>query len=817
MTGRAPAAGLAACLLALACGDGGEPGRDGAGGRISLAPAAPAAGRAADEARPVGSGGDGSGAVDALAADSVSPDGFLGAEACAECHAGAYEAWAGSTHGRAGGSPGPRTVVAPFGGPPIRFRDARVAAVRGAGGTYAFEVSWQGRTERIEVEGVVGRGHLVGGGTQGFLARFPDGTLRLLPFEYSPPEGVWFCNTAGRADRGWRPIGPDLALADCTDWPPRRALGTIPRFTNCQECHGSGIRVEERGGARHYDTGLRSLRIDCEECHGPGRRHVEAARAVATRTAAGGGAGRDARRAAGPEGSGAEAVTEAIDGLAFLDGEPSLAVCFRCHAVKDALRPGWAPGRRFEEHYALELPILGDRPYHADGRVRTFAYQATHLFSDCWLDGRMTCVDCHDPHSQGYRDVSRVALEGRFADGQCTGCHPSKGGPAAETHTRHPPGSPGARCVSCHMPYLQQPAVGDGIPYGRSDHVIPIPRPAFDDSLGVTSACRGCHADRTPERLQAEVERLWGPLKPRHPLVEALREARGAEGLEAAAALLLAPTPDGWPEHPTARFAGLALLLERHLAPDGARLPAGVREGLERWTRSADLEVRAAALAALHLARGEDAEVRRLLRARLDSAGGDERALRLRWAAALGYLGDRYREENEPESALAAYRKALEVDPGSAALHFATGQARLAAGDPRGAIAAYERSLELEPGRPLVHVNMGIARAALGDPAGAAADYRAALELDPHEPLAWFNLGNLRLRAGEARAAAEAYERAVEADPGLAPAHFNLARAYLSERRFEDALGALRRGLAFDPDAESARRTAEELERALGR
>jgi formate-dependent nitrite reductase cytochrome c552 subunit len=133
------------------------------------------------------------------------------------------------------------------------------------------------------------------------------------------------------------------------------------------------------------------------------------------------------------------------------------------------------------------LPQLGDQPFQPDGRVRTFAYQQGHLYSDCYLKGRMTCTTCHDPHAQSYRDVNGAALAGRFADGQCTGCHASKSEPV-EAHTKHAAASAGSRCVNCHMPYIQHPELGGAVRYARSDHSIPIPRPAFDSTLGAYQA-----------------------------------------------------------------------------------------------------------------------------------------------------------------------------------------------------------------------------------------------------------------------------------------------------------------------------------------
>lgn len=143
---------------------------------------------------------------------------FIGAEACAECHPAQYDAWKSSTHARAGGLPTPGGVIAPFDGRPLRFRDAVVTPSVTASGTFRFTVAQAGRPVRtFDVHAVVGGGFMAGGGTQAYFSKFPDGTLRFLPFDYSQSERRYFCNTLGRANRGWEPITPALALADCED------------------------------------------------------------------------------------------------------------------------------------------------------------------------------------------------------------------------------------------------------------------------------------------------------------------------------------------------------------------------------------------------------------------------------------------------------------------------------------------------------------------------------------------------------------------------------------------------------------------------
>jgi len=116
-------------------------------------------------------------------------------------------------------------VIADFDGTPIRFADAVVIPAT-KNGVYTFTVRQPGQPDRVfRVDGVIGGGHMVGGGTQGFISRFPDGTLRFLPFDFIRKEGVWFCNTNSRSNTGYAKITTSMRLSACGDWPPVRVLG----------------------------------------------------------------------------------------------------------------------------------------------------------------------------------------------------------------------------------------------------------------------------------------------------------------------------------------------------------------------------------------------------------------------------------------------------------------------------------------------------------------------------------------------------------------------------------------------------------------
>jgi tetratricopeptide (TPR) repeat protein len=724
---------------------------------------------------------------DSAIAAAPSPADFAGSERCASCHAAQYAAWRRSTHGNAGGAPGDVAVIAPFNGTPIRFRDATVIP-RAAGRSYTFTVRQDGRPDRtFTVDGVVGGGHMQGGGTQGFVSRFSDGTWRFLPFDWSRHTGTWFCNTGSRAGHGWVPITPDLSLADCGDWPPQRVLGDEPRFANCQGCHGSQIDVRLDTVAKRWTTNVASLSIDCESCHGPAKRHVDLM----------------------TSGSNADI---GLRSLATLDKDQSLGVCFQCHALKSQLEKHYLPGAPLTTYYAVRLAQLGDTTLLPDGRTRTFAYQEGHLSSACYVKGGMTCTSCHDPHSQTYRDAFGAPLVGRFDDRQCTSCHASKAA-NPQGHTKHAPNSAGSRCTSCHMPYLQEQEVGTAIRYTRSDHTISIPRPAFDSSQGLTSSCRGCHADRTVAALDAQVRTWYGTLAPHDAAVSGAVDATKATTRAEAARLLLATDS----RHTSALFAGLSAFVERWLTPDMPELERDVTSRLRTLTRHEDPDVRATALAALHFARGQDAGTRAFLASTLGALDpGEDAVIRGRWGLVLGFLADSLRTHGSTDVAVATYRKALEITPRSPSLYLNLGLAQLQAGDAAGAVASYQQSLRLDPLQPLVLVNLGIALESQADAAGAERVYRRATELDPNEALAWFNLGNVALKSGDAAAAIPRYEKATSLDPSLSKGWFYLADAFARTGALARALEAVRRGIEFDPKNAEAKSVEARLVQALG-
>ena len=629
---------------------------------------------------------------------------FAGSDACAACHAREYNLWKTSTHGQAGGNTDEVKIIARFDGKPLQFKDAVVTPVRDNDGTYRFIVEQDGRpVSNIVVEATVGGGHMYGGGTQTFFMKSPDGTVRFLPFDYIRDEDLWFVQL--RKDETWVPISKEISLAaDLANWPPHRILGSMPSFSNCQNCHGSQITINYDAAKKTYNTRYTTLKINCESCHGPGKRHIELV----------GGA------------NAAELTDIGMEALATVSKDKSLMVCFQCHATKDVIQENYLPGKPMEEHYSIKMPMLGNNPFLVDGRVRSFAYQFNHLFSDCYINGSMTCVDCHEPHGQAYRDVFGKPLIGKFDNGQCTGCHASKA-KKPELHSFHKADSPGNLCTSCHMPFLQHQGVGPDLVFARSDHTIPIPRLAFDTQIGIENACMKCHQQESMEWLGDNLKRWYGDLKPHNRFIANLKRAATVTDRDTAAKLLL--MPDG--NHSAAQMAGLASYVRQHLKP-AAVVDLDVIAKLKSLAEINDADLKSLALTALHIGYDGDPEVRDFLARQLSELGENETAVRNRWGIAADYIGSLFSGKR----------------------------------DFRNAVICYQKSLEVKPDDVITLVNLAGAYRNSGNFSAGISTLETAIRIEPEKASLYFQLAQLYGQSEQIPNAIKALEKGLALDPG---------------------------------------------------
>lgn len=707
-----------------------------------------------------------------VAESTVEASDFAGSEACAACHTDIYQKWKASTHGNAGGDVDEANILGEFDGKPRPYNDAVVTPYK-EGNKYFFKLTTDELPDQVyEVTSVVGGGHMVGGGTQTYFTLFPDGTLRFIPFDYHVTSGQWFGETSG--EEGWIPMDENRKIDKVLEAYPTRALGFFTDRRNCQECHGSQIQAVFNYDEKKYETSYTTLQINCESCHGPAKKHIELV--------------------SEPGWEDLEFI--GLRSLESVDKDASLMVCFQCHALKDPLIKGYLPGKDLTSHYALKYPIHSSQPYLNDGKVREFGYQQNHLASDCYINGSMTCVDCHDPHEQSYRDVNYQRISDRFDDNQCLSCHASK---AADipAHTFHQEGSQGSKCVNCHMPYLQHQGTGNTLRFARSDHTIPIPRPTYDTENGIQNACAGCHDDMEIGQLEAMVRTWYGELKPLNPSVAGLDRAHPGLSEENGREALLDTTSG----HLFGQMAGISRFTRQYLQPEMEELSSETIEALKAFARSKDPDVRSLAMASLHLSADQQSDVHNFLVNQLGEMDNlAQRKIRDRWAHAMPYFAEDYERKGDFETSLVINLKAAEVNPENASLLLNIARIYESLGQPRMAVEYYNLVLEKEPQNVLAWLNLGNSMLNMGDLEKARTFYNKTLEIDPWNYFAYFNLGKLDFQERKYTSSVAYYQKAINLYPTLPYVYVHMAYSLAALNRGEEVKRAAKTALWLDPN-----------------
>jgi len=94
------------------------------------------------------------------------------------------------------------------------------------------------------------------------------------------------------------------------------------------------------------------------------------------------------------------------------------------------------------------------------------------------------------------------------------------------------------------------------------------------------------------------------------------------------------------------------------------------------------------------------------------------------------------------------------------------------------AVAAYERAIELDPRHVDARINLGRLFHAAGRFSDAIEQYAIAVAVEPTNAIAWFNMGVALEDEGAPSRAIDAYLHSINGDASLADPHHNLAALY---------------------------------------
>ena len=119
--------------------------------------------------------------------------------------------------------------------------------------------------------------------------------------------------------------------------------------------------------------------------------------------------------------------------------------------------------------------------------------------------------------------------------------------------------------------------------------------------------------------------------------------------------------------------------------------------------------------------------------------------------------------------------------------------------DLEGAIAAFEKALEIDPKSHIVWNGLGATLKDLGRYSEAIAAFEKAVEIDPKFHLAWNGLGNVLHGLRDYSQAIAAFEKALEIDPKFHAAWNGVGNALNDLRDYTQAIAAYEKALEIDP------------------
>ena len=407
---------------------------------------------------------------------------YVGAQACAGCHAAEHAAWSGSDHARAMQIASDTAVLGDFAD--RRFVHGGITSTffRREGRFMVRTDGPDGQLDDFEIKYTFGVRPL-----QQYLIELRGGRLQALSI-------AWDARPREAGGQRWFHLYPNekIDYRDELHWTRRQQNWNYM----CADCHSTNVRKNYNAAAARYATTWSEINVACEACHGPGSRHV--AWAGATRA----GQTSEARDPKGltvllRERRGVQWTVEPSSGNARRSVARTtaveLGVCAQCHARRSQITSDYAPGRPFLDHY---LPALLTPPlYWPDGQQRDEVYTWGSFLESRMHAAGVTCSDCHEPHGQKLRAPGNQV---------CAQCHaPAKYATAA--HHFHRADGPGAECAGCHMPAARYMLIDP-----RHDHSLRVPRPDQSVALGVPNACTRCHADRKPEWAAAKAQAWYG-------------------------------------------------------------------------------------------------------------------------------------------------------------------------------------------------------------------------------------------------------------------------------------------------------------------
>jgi predicted CXXCH cytochrome family protein len=665
-------------------------------------------------------------------AEETRPE-YVGSQICGSCHADEFAAWQESHHAWAWRAPTADTVLGDFDGAVFDHKGVTTRFFKGETGFLIETEGAEGNLKPFPVVGTVGVAPL-----QQYLIETAPGRLQVLDIAWDNVEKRWYH------------LYPDLELPHTSGlhW-------TGPYKTwnaRCAECHATDFKKNYDPLSGTYASTQAEIGVGCEACHGPGEAHAAWARSPQT-----------FKTDKWPEVS--------VIGLTLpksrTDANRDVQLCAGCHARREPLGDSSPPpGSAFANHYHLAL--LRDGLYFPDGQILDEVYVYGSFLQSKMHARGVRCTNCHEPHS------SQLKADGNAV---CTQCHGPTGNPSFLTlrksaydspeHHRHPPGTAGAMCVSCHMPARIYMGIDS-----RRDHGFRIPRPDLTLRIGTPNACNDCHESESAAWAAEQITR-WIPERPvtlphYGELFAAAREGADSRTIEGLLALV---GQEGTPA--IVRATALDLLagagsqeLTEKTAPllsDPSPLVRAAAIPLQRFASPAPAAQRIAGLLDDPARSVRIAAARNLLGSpATQSLTGERSALR----SAMREIGGAALVLRNLAAAERAFSEAVNMDPQLGDGWIMLSRVQVARRDIDAALQTLHRAIDMMPEEGILYHTLGGVLATSGRQEDAVKWLQQAVTLMPEDSVVSGDLGVVLARLGRHREALPVLEKTLQLGEG---------------------------------------------------
>jgi len=167
-------------------------------------------------------------------------------------------------------------------------------------------------------------------------------------------------------------------------------------------------------------------------------------------------------------------------------------------------------------------------------------------------------------------------------------------------------------------------------------------------------------------------------------------------------------------------------------------------------------------------------------------------------------LGNTLQELGRLEDAQASYQLAIRLKPDYAKAYSDLGNTLKKLGQLEDAETSYRQAITLIPGFAGAHFNLGLLLQELDRIEEAAACYRQATTLDSRYAAAHINLGGVLKALGRLSDAEASYKQAIALQPNVAEPHNSLGITLQALNRFKEAEASYNRAIALKPDYSDA-------------